>query len=180
MSLYIKLALIKSYIYDVVSDMYKNGPDILLTHLKNLMKIILRHGIIPKLLLICSLRPIVKSNLEDVTSSSNYRAIAGGCLLLKLVDLVFLELEGSKLTFDQLQFAYQRNSSTTTCSWMVSSVIEHFNKKGTTVYAASMDMSKAFDMVNWRILFSDLLERNINPLFLRVITFTYENQRCQV
>ena len=99
---------------------------------------------------------------------------------MKLVDLVHLELEGSKLTFDQLQFAYQRNSSTTTCSWMVSSVIEHFNKKGTTVYAASMDMSKAFDMVNWRILFSNLLERNINPLFLRVITFTYKNQRCQV
>ena len=44
--------------------------------------------------------PLVNDNLGDITASSNYRAIAGGSLLLKLLDIVALQLEGDKLTFD--------------------------------------------------------------------------------
>ena len=74
-----------------------------------------------------------------------FRAIASGCLLLKLIDLVVLSLEGEKLGFDEMQFAYQAKSSTTMCTWTVT----NFNRNGTTVYGAAMDMSKAFDMVEW-------------------------------
>ena len=45
-------------------------------------------------------------------------------------------------------------------------MIEHFNRNGTTVYGAAMDMSKAFDMVEWGALFEILLERNISGLLV--------------
>ena len=95
--------------------------------------------------------PLVKDKFGDITNSDNYRAIASGCLLLKLLDLVVLLLEGDKLSFSELQFAYQSNVSTTACTWAVTSVVEHFNMRGTAVYCAAMDMSKAFDMVEWPI-----------------------------
>ena len=59
------------------------------------------------------------------------------------------------------------------CTWAVTAVIEHYNKAGTTVYACGMDMSKAFDMVNWCTLFGKLRERNVVPIFLRLILYIY-------
>ena len=124
--------------------------------------------------------PLVKDNLGDITASSNYRAIAGGSLLLKLLDIVILQLEGDKLSFDQLQFAYQEKSSTVMCSWTVTAVIEHFNRSGSVVYGAAMDMSKAFDLVEWSQLFLTLVQREVEPILLRLMLFIYRNQRCDV
>ena len=93
-----------------------NGPPALVSHLATLIKLFLSHGSVPHFLLLCTLMPLVKDNLADITASENYRAISGGSLLLKLLDIVILLLEGDKLGFDQMQFAYQRKSSTTMCS----------------------------------------------------------------
>ena len=109
------------------------------SRLTRLLRLFFSHGHIPETILICTLLPLVKDKLGDITASSNYRAIAGGCLLLKLIDLVILLLEGEMLGFYVIQFAYQAKSSTTMCTWIVTSVIEHFNRNGTIVYGAAMD-----------------------------------------
>ena len=93
---------------------------------------------------------------------------------------MILFLEGDKLSVSELQFAYQANVSTTVCSWAVTSVIDHFNRKGAAVYGAAMDMSKAFDMVEWGELFTTLLDRKVDCLFLRIMLFIYRNQSCDV
>ena len=136
-------------IFDMSSDFYINGPKELAHHLTCLIKMFLSHGQLPRTLLLCTLLPLVKDGLGDITASDNYRAIAGGCLILKLVDLIILHLEREKLGFDVMQFAYQAKTSTTMCTWTVTSVVDQFLRNGTTVYGAAMDMSKAFDMVEW-------------------------------
>ena len=87
----------KDAVFDTVSDMYINGPTELSYHLKNLIQMYLIHGVIPQIILLCTLAPLVTDSLGDITSSNNYRAIAGGSLMLKLIDLVILILEGEKL-----------------------------------------------------------------------------------
>ena len=166
--------------FNMSSDFYLNGPDELVTHITHLMKLYFCHGWVPQIVLMCTLLPLVKDNLGDITSSNNYRAIAGGCLLLKLIDLVILVLEGDKLNFDPMQFAYQEKSSTSMCNWTVTSIIDHFNKRGSQVFGCAMDMSKAFDMVEWRELFSTLIDRKISSVYLRLILFIYTNQKCNV
>ena len=42
------------------------------------------------------------------------------------------------------------------------------------------DLSKAFNMVEWTELFSSLLERGVEPVFLRVLLHVYQNQQCNV
>ena len=167
-------------VFDVSSDFYLNGPSELASHLATLIRLFLSHGFIPEVVLLCTLLPLVKDNLGDITNSSNYRAIAGGCLLLKIIDLVVLILEGDKLNFDVLQFAYQPKASTTMCSWTATAVIENFTRRGASVYSAAMDMSKAFDMVKWSKLFQTLQKRNLEPIFLRLLMFIYCHQKCAV
>ena len=164
----------------ISSDCFRNGPPELITHLTNLIRLFLSHGQVPSFVLLCTLIPLVKDNLGDITSSENYRAIAGGSLLLKLLDMVIIMLESDKLGFDSLQFAYQPSASTTMCSWTATAVIEHFNMHGTPVFGAAMDMSKAFDLVEWSVLFKTLLERKVDPILLRVMLYIYTHQQCDV
>ena len=138
------------------------------------------HGYVPYFLVVSTLVPIVKNNLEDITSSSNYRAVAISSLILKLLDLIILILEGDKLNCDQLQFGFQANASITTCSWAVSAVAYYYNQAGTPIFGCTMDISKAFDMCEWVSLFHDLQKRKISPIFLRILLTVYSEQRCDV
>ena len=167
-------------IFDTMSDFYINGPDELVSHLTTLVKLYLYHGYVPYFILLCTLVPLVKDNLGDITSSDNYRAIAGGCLLLKLIDTIILLLEGEKFGCDVLQFGYQAKSSTTMCTWTVTTVIDYYNRNGKPVYGCAMDMSKAFDMVEWGELFISLKDRAVDAIFLRLLLHIYKNQQCDV
>ena len=65
-------------------------------------------------------------------------------------------------------------------SWAVSAVIEYYNIRGKVVYGATLDCSKAFDMVEWVQLFKELMERGVAPLLLRLLLNIYQHQRCDV
>jgi hypothetical protein len=166
--------------FDIQSDCITNGPPALVTHLTSLIKTFILHGSVPYFILLCTLLPLVKDNLGDSTSSENYRAIASGSLLLKLLDLVILLLEGDKLNCDPLQFGFQPGSGTVMCTWTATAVIDYFNRRVSTVYGCAMDLSKAFNMVDWKELFLILKKRAVNPIFLRVLLFIYRNQQCNV
>ena len=65
-------------IYDITSDFYLNGPPELVYHMTNLLRLFFSHGYVPESVLLCTLAPLIKDNLGDITLSSKYRAIAGG------------------------------------------------------------------------------------------------------
>ena len=167
-------------LFDIQSDCLINGPPELVAHLTNLIRAFIMHGKVPHFVLLCTLLPLVKDNLADTTSADNYRAIASGSLLLKLLDLVIILIEGEKLHCDQLQFGFQPGSGTVMCTWTATGVIDYFNRRGQPVYGCAMDLSKAFDMVEWKELFETLKQRHVDPVFLRVLIYVYRNQECNV
>ena len=162
------------------SDCLINSGQELLSHVTQLFKWFLRTGKIPTFLLLCTITPIVKDNLGDITSSDNYRAIAIGSLLLKWFDWLVIILEGDKLATDELQFGFQAKSSTSMCTWAINTVVDYYNRHGRPVYACSMDLSKAFDLVAWSKLFPELQIRGVSPLVLRCLICIYSNKMCNV
>ena len=116
--------------YTFQSDCLTQGPESLVTHITNILKSCVVHGVVPYFVLICTLIPLVKDNLADVTSSDNYRAIATGSMLLKLLDILILILEGDKLSCDQLQFGFQAEASTSLCTWTATTVANTTTAKG--------------------------------------------------
>ena len=167
-------------LYNFQSDCLIHGPPELITHLTNLLRLFISRGEVPPSILVCTLLPLVKDNLGDVTSTDNYRAIAAGSQLVKLLDIVILILEGDKFGCAQLQFGFQSKTSTSMCSWVATAIIDHYNRQGAVVYGCAMDLSKAFDLVEWLQLFKVLELRKVSPVFLRVLLFMYRSQCCEV
>ena len=48
------------------------------------------------------------------------------------------------------------------------------------MYGCAMDLSKAFDLVEWLPKFKVLQARKVSAVFLRVLLFIYRNQCCEV
>ena len=67
-------------LFDISSDFYLRSPPVIVKHLTYLICSFISHGSVPRVILLCTLLPLVKDNLGYVTTSENYRAIASGCL----------------------------------------------------------------------------------------------------
>ena len=153
--------------------------DSLASPLAFIFKSFLIHGHISNFLLLCALVPIVKDNLGDKTSSSNYRAIAISSLFMKIFDWILLILFGKDLAPTYYQFGFMKDCSTTMCSWVVTETINYYTNRNTPVYCCLLDLTKAFDKVEFATLFQKL-RRYIPSIFLRLLIFSYQHQSCLV
>ena len=66
------------------------------------------------------------------------------------------------------------------CTWTETTVIENYNQRGRPLYTCAMDLSKAFDLVEWGSLFKISVAKSVSPVFLRILLIIYRNQTCDV
>ena len=99
---------------------------------------------------------------------------------MKLFDLVILALFKENLYFDELQFGYQANVSTSMCTWLAAKTISYFLQNRGEVFTCLMDMGKAFDTVQHSLLFQKLLDQGMPSVVVRFILVSYENQVANV
>ena len=131
-------------------------------------------------LLLATLVPIIKNKLASIKTSKNYRSIAISSLVLKILDWIILTLFGQKLGLDELQFAYQQESSTSMCTWAVMETIGYFLRNGSEVFTCQTDMTKAFDLVQHSLLFQKLLQEGLSRIFIRILIVIYIFQFANV
>ena len=165
--------------FDWESDALKVGVGALSVPISDLLRVMLIHGFIPKILLVCQLIPIVKNNKESKLSSSNYRLIAITSLLLKLFDHLVLEFSHDDLKPSAHQMGFQSGLSTTMCTWSLVETINFFRNQGGPVFLCLMDLTKAFDLVKFNMLFRKLSNR-VAPIILRLLIYSYVHQGCSV
>ena len=112
---------------NVTLDFFLNAPPILYDMLTAILRGYITHAHISDFLLVSNLIPIVKDKLADMTSSNNYRSIAISSLVMKIFDWVIILAFSKHLKFDDLQFGYQANVSTSMCTWTaVISLLNHY------------------------------------------------------
>ena len=165
--------------FDFKSNAFKVTSYLISKPLCLLIKGFLVHGHFTDQFLFSSLAPLVKNHRKSKKDSTNYRLIAVSSILLKLVDLLILELFGDAFKVSNLQFGYQSNSSTILCSWTLRECVNYFRNRGSSVYLCMLDLTKAFDTVKLDKLFIKLCKR-LPALFVRLILYTYVNQQCYV
>ena len=155
------------------SDCLKRAPTMLFHHLDNISKSFLIHGHVSKALLIAVIVPLLKDKLGDIGCSDNYRSIALSSILLKIFNWMVILLFGKSLGMDELQFSYQKDCSTTMYTWLVVESVSYFLRNGNEVFSCFMDMKKAFDMVKHSLLFQKLINKDLSPIFLRLLMKMY-------
>ena len=165
---------------DFSSDCLKNAPGSLFTHLASIIKSFLVHSHVSLVLLLATLVPIIKDKRGSICSSKNYRSIAISSLFLKIVDWIIILLHGESLQLDDLQFAYQPKCSTNMCTWLVVETIDYFLRNGGEVFACSMDMTKAFDLVVHSKLLGKLLAASMPAIVVRLLLVMYLTQYANV
>ena len=94
------------------SDCLSNAPDVLYKALYITFKSFVSHGHVSEFLLLCTLIPLIKNKMGDITSSDNYRSIAISSLILKIFDNIILSTFKENLQLYELQFGYQAEVST--------------------------------------------------------------------
>ena len=86
-------------------------------------------------------------------------------------------LYGEALSSDELQFGFQKFSSTSLCTWSVVEMINYYKRGGSEVYSCLLDCKKAFDTVEHAKIFRKLRDK-IPVIFVRILLVTYLGQKC--
>lgn len=164
----------------IKSEHFLCGSPDLLRHLQMLFNGMLQHSYVPTEFLSGTISPIVKDSQGDVSQPSNYRGITLSCLPAKLFELVIQKKTGHLLETDDLQFGFKAKTSTSHAIYALKSAIDYFNQKGSKVYVAFLDCSKAFDRISHPGLFSKLIERKMPLCILMCLIYWYANMTCCV
>ena len=157
-----------------------HGCSELLTHFHLLFNGLIQHGFVPTDFLRGSITPIVKDMQGDTSSSSNYRPITLGCLPAKLFEFAIKHKTAHLLETDDLQFGFKRKTSTSHAMYTLKTTIDYYNARGSPVFVAFLDCTKAFDRVSHYAIFSKLIDRKIPLCFLLCLMFWYLNMTCNV
>ena len=88
---------------------------------------------------------------------------------------------GNKLHSDTLQFGFKRGCGTSSATWLVQEVLQHYLQEGSKPIAVVLDCSKAFDLAKFDILFERLLtDRKMPAIVVRVLAYSYQEQLAWV
>ena len=156
------------------------GSPVLICHFQLLFNGLIQHGFVPTDFVKGTITPIVKDAQGDISDPSNYRAITLSCLPAKLFEFAIQIKTSHLLGTDDLQFGFKAKTSTSHALFSLKTTVEHFNKKGSDVYVAFLDCTKAFDRISHFGLFSKLIDRAIPLCILMVLIYWYLNMTCNV
>lgn len=158
------------------SDHFINAPREMFIHLSLLLTACIHHSFMSPEVLGSCLIPIPKNARKSKQDSDNYRSIAIGSILCKLLDLIVIAKHGNVLNSSTLQFGFKAGHSTVQCSFVVQEVIDHFVQNDALCHVLLLDASKAFDRVNFAKLFELLIKRGMCPLTILMLMHVYTNQ----
>ena len=159
------------------SDVFCHAPPLLCEKLAAVFRSFLTHGNITLSILSCSFMPLLKSARKDPTQFDSWRAVAGASQLLKLFEYTLLEVWGSYLESDSLQFGFKAGTGTDQCTWLLHSVAEYYLLRGSPTLCCLLDVRKGFPSVRFGDLFEIcLLKKKVPAVVCRVLAFMYLEQ----
>ena len=160
----------------LMSDHLIHAQPAICSSLASLFTTILR--LMPKTIRDCTIVPIPKGN-KDPRVSDNYRPIALAPTLSKALEWCILSYPDHFLT-SGLQFGFKQKMSTTLCTGTVKNIVSCYLHENSAVFACFLDASKAFDLVNHKILFERLFDRKLAAHLIRFFLSWYKEQRMCV
>lgn len=119
------------------------------------------------------IKSLFKNGKKDRLDKDNYRGITLLNIFGKILERVMLQPMKHKLQElnipNKFQFAYQKDKSCTTASFVLQEAISHYAERNSKVYCCFLDTSKAFDTVWIDALFYKLFNAGIRGKTWRLL-----------
>ena len=119
--------------------------------------------------------PIIKDRGGDASSSQNYRGITLSSIFAQMFEIALRLKFGYFLRSSELQFGFKPGMSTSHAMFSLKNCINYFTSRGSNVFTAFLDLTKAFDTISHYGLFIKLMERQVPLCFLLIIMYWYMN-----
>ena len=167
--------------YRMDSAMLKSLKDHLASPIAQIINLSILQGTFPNSWKTAIVSPIFKSG--DPQNISNYRPISILPVASKVAEKWISEqlvsfLNNSEFNLHPMQFGFRANYSTETANCLFVDNVRAMVDKGGVVGAVFLDLRKAFDTVNHKVLLCKLSSFNFSPLALRWFE-SYLTGRCQ-
>lgn len=140
----------------------------------------IRHSYLPAELMRTIVVPIVKNKTGDVSDKENYRPISLATITAKVLDSVLERRMSGQLILHDAQFGFRAGLSTETAILALKHTVSYYTSRNTPVYAVFLDLSKAFDLVNYNVLWTKLRDREQPEEIVELLRYWYNNQINQV
>ena len=178
------LEALKHSKHDGYSGLYSDhlifGSDKLISILVKLFNGMIIHGVSVTDMLVGTLTPIPKNKRMSVCNSENYRSICLQSVLCKVIDIMILNKQRSQFGTSDMQFGFKQGLSAGLATSVLLETTDYYVNHGGSVFALALDASKAFDRVQYVMLFKLLISRNVNPYYIRFLLQSYLNQELRV
>ena len=152
-----------------------HGSPKLAIHLHLLFNSFIQHSIVPIDFLKGTISPVVKNSSGDLHSTDNYRGVTLSSVFAHMFENGLRLKFGSYLRSHNLQFGFKSKHSVNHAVFTLKSCVNFFTERGSSVYVAFLDFSKAFDTISHSGLFLKLMDRDVPLCFLLIIMFWYMN-----
>ena len=133
----------------------------------------------PEALSFACIHPVPKPG-KDNTALASYRPITIGSTIAKVFESCILLSYGHLLTTSSFQYGFKAGVDTAQCTLAVKAVARHFTSRGSRVYAALLDASKAFDRSNYARIFQSLLYRGLPSSVVHLLYKWYTSTKVRV
>ncbi|XP_063390109.1 uncharacterized protein LOC134675729 [Cydia fagiglandana] len=141
-----------------------------------LFNLCMSHSYLPDALMKTVVVPIVKNKNADISDKNNYRPISLATVISKVLDSLLSTQLDKYLNLHHNQFGFRPGLSTDTAILSLKQTVRYYTGRSTAVYACFLDLSKAFDLVNYDVLWQKLKNINMPTELYCLFKFWYINQ----
>jgi hypothetical protein len=153
----------------ITPEMIIYAGDSLVTALVRLFNMCILHGYVPVNFSTSIIVPVIKDKTGKCDSFDNYRPISLVSMFSKVLELCFSVRLATLLQVDELQFGFVPGKGCQKALFALNSTVNYFVSRGSPVYTAALDASKAFDRVNHYALFCKLMSIGVPVYMLNVL-----------